>query len=96
MLYWLAWRVTADAVSMPTSTVCQVVHNIIEDMLTVLQKIVHFHGPQEMEDVGAGFARLAGHNAFKKAAGEIDGCVTHLRPRRYLSWQQMIHRRCAL
>uniref|UniRef100_A0A8C2JXU0 DDE Tnp4 domain-containing protein n=1 Tax=Cyprinus carpio TaxID=7962 RepID=A0A8C2JXU0_CYPCA len=84
LLYWLAcgasYRVTADAFAMPTSTVCRVVHNVIENMLKVLHRIIHFPGPQEMEEVGEGFACLAGHNSFKKVAGAIDGCHIRIRP----------------
>lgn len=41
---------------------------------------IHFPKPEEMEEVGAGFARLAGHEAFQCAAGAIDGCHIRLVP----------------
>ncbi|XP_048011390.1 putative nuclease HARBI1 [Megalobrama amblycephala] len=45
----------------------------MEEMMTILHKLIHFPKPEEMEEVGAGFAHLAGHEAFRHAAGAIDG-----------------------
>jgi hypothetical protein len=77
-VYWLAcgasYRATADAFGMPLSTVCRTVHGVVEEMTAILHRVIHFPKAEEMEAVGAGFARLAGHEAFRCAAGTIDGC----------------------
>lgn len=65
---------------MPLATVCITVHNIVEEMMTILHKLIHFPKPEEMEQVGAGFADLAGHEAFRHAAGAIDGCHIRILP----------------
>ncbi|XP_054483422.1 uncharacterized protein LOC129116655, partial [Anoplopoma fimbria] len=78
-VYWLAcgasYRVTADIFAMPLATVCRTVHNVVEEMMTILHRVIHFPKPEEMEEVGAGFVRLAGHEAFRCAAGAIDGAM---------------------
>ena len=80
-VYWLAcgasYRVTADIFGMPLATICRIVHNVVEEMMTILHRVIHFPKLEEMEDVGARFARLAGNEAFNCAAGAIDGC--HIR-----------------
>ncbi|KAL6113731.1 uncharacterized protein ACO6RY_11939 [Pungitius sinensis] len=72
-VYWLAcgasYRVTADVLAIPLATICQIVHNVVEEMMTIIRRVIHFPKPEEMEEVGAGFARLAGHEAFRCAAG---------------------------
>lgn len=65
---------------MPLSTVCRTVHNVVEEMMTILHKIIHFPKAEEMDEVGGGFARLAGHEAFRCAAGAIDGCHIRIVP----------------
>ncbi|XP_054463368.1 putative nuclease HARBI1 [Anoplopoma fimbria] len=83
-VYWLAcgasYRVTADIFAMPLATVCRTVHNVVEEMMTILHRVIHFPKPEEMEEVGAGFVRLAGHEAFRCAAGAIDGCHIKILP----------------
>ncbi|XP_046889431.1 putative nuclease HARBI1 [Hypomesus transpacificus] len=83
-VYWLAcgasYHVTSDAFSMPVATVCRAVHHVVEEMMTILHRIIHFPKADEMEVVGAGFAHLAGHEAFCFAAGAIDGCHIRIRP----------------
>lgn len=59
---------------------CRVVHNVTEEMLAVLHRLIHVPWPQETEELGRGFVRLAGHNAFIKAVGAIDGCHIRIRP----------------
>ena len=77
-MYWLgcgaSYRVTADAFGMPLSTVCRTVHGVVEEMMAILHRVIHFPKAEEMGEVGGGFARLAGHEAFRCAAGAIDGC----------------------
>ncbi len=48
--------------------------------MTILHRVVHFPKPEEMEGVGAGFACLAGHEAFRSAAGAINGCHVRILP----------------
>ncbi|KAL1268450.1 hypothetical protein QQF64_033813 [Cirrhinus molitorella] len=83
-VYWLAcgasYRVTAGIFHMPLATVCRHVHNVIEEIMTILHRVIHFPKPAEMEEVGAGFAHLAGHEAFRSAAGAIDGCHVRIVP----------------
>ena len=83
-VYWLAcgasYRVTADAFGMPQSTVCRTVHGVVEEMMAYLHRMIHLPKAEEMEKVGAGFARLAGHEAFGCAAGAIDGCHINVLP----------------
>ncbi|XP_046886055.1 putative nuclease HARBI1 [Hypomesus transpacificus] len=83
-VYWLAcgasYRVTSNAFSMPVATVCRAVHHVVEEMMTILHRIIHFPKADEMEGVGAGFVHLAGHEAFCFAAGAIDGCRIKIRP----------------
>lgn len=82
-VYWLdcgAYRVTADIFCMPLATVCRTVHSVVEEMMAILHKAIHFPKPGEMEEVGAGFVRLAGHEAFRCAAGAIDGCHIWILP----------------
>ncbi|XP_034564172.1 putative nuclease HARBI1 [Notolabrus celidotus] len=83
-LYWLAcgasYRVTADIFSMPLATVCRILHNLVEAMMAILHRVIHFPKPEEMEEVGASFVCLAGHEAFRHAAGAIDGCHIRIVP----------------
>lgn len=48
--------------------------------MAIFHMIVHFPKPEKMEEVGAGFAPLAGHDAFHSAAGAIDGCHIRILP----------------
>ncbi|CAL8312372.1 unnamed protein product [Arctogadus glacialis] len=50
----------ADAFGMPLSTVCRTVHGVLEVLMDILVRVIHFPRAQEMEEVGAGIARLAG------------------------------------
>ncbi|XP_070398077.1 putative nuclease HARBI1 [Nothobranchius furzeri] len=63
---------------MPRSTVHDIVHRVTEDVVAILHQVIHLpKTPEEMEVVSRGFAGLARHRAFMKAAGAIDGC--HIR-----------------
>lgn len=83
-LYWLACgtscSVTADIFAILRATVSRIVHSLVEEMMAILHKIIHFPKPEKMEEVGAGFARLAGHEACRCAAGAIDGCHIRILP----------------
>lgn len=65
---------------MPLSTVCWTVNNVVGETITILHRVMHFPKPGEMEEVGAGFDRLAGLEAFRCAAGAIDGCHIRIVP----------------
>ncbi len=49
------------------------VHKVVEEMMTILHRVIHFPKPEEIEEVGAGFAHLAGHEASHSAAGATSG-----------------------
>ena len=70
----------AEIFSMATATVCRIVHSVVEEMMTILHRVIHFPKPEELEEVGAGFARLAGHEGFRRAIGAIDGCHIRIVP----------------
>jgi len=61
-IYWLAcgasYRVTAVIFAMATATICRIVHNVEEEMMTILHRAINFPKAEELEEVGAGFARL--------------------------------------
>ena len=50
-VYWLAcgasYRVTADAFGMPLSTVFRTVHGVMEEMMAILQRVIHFPKAEE-------------------------------------------------
>ncbi|KAF0035454.1 hypothetical protein F2P81_013212 [Scophthalmus maximus] len=81
---WLAcgtsYRVTADIFSIPLPSVCRIVHKVVEEMMIIIHRAIHFPTADEMEEVGAGFSHLAGHEAFRHAAGAIDGCHIRIVP----------------
>ncbi|XP_030266715.1 putative nuclease HARBI1 [Sparus aurata] len=83
-LYWLAcgasYRVTSNVFSIPLATVCRIVHRVVDDMMTILPRVIHFPRAEEMAEVGAGFAQLANHEAFRAAPGAIDGCHIRIVP----------------
>nr|XP_054595132.1 putative nuclease HARBI1 [Nothobranchius furzeri] len=81
-LFWLAsgtsYRVVSRVFGMPRSTVHDIVHRVTEDVVAILHQVIHLpKTPEEMEVVSRGFAGLARHRAFMKAAGAIDSC--HIR-----------------
>ncbi|KAL2098099.1 hypothetical protein ACEWY4_007306 [Coilia grayii] len=80
-LVWLAsasYRVVSRAFNMPRTMVHNVVHHVCGDLLQMMPYIIRVPSTaEELRKVGDGFARLAGHGAFHKAMGAIDGC--HIR-----------------
>ena len=52
-----SYRVTADAFGMPLSTVCRTVYGVVEEMMAILHRVIHFPKAEEME--GLGVALLA-------------------------------------
>lgn len=47
--------------------------------MTILHKFIHFPKEEDLENVGAGFAGLAGHEVFHLAVG-VDGCHIRILP----------------
>ncbi|XP_034551967.1 putative nuclease HARBI1 [Notolabrus celidotus] len=84
-LFWLAsgasYRVVLRVFGMPRSTVHRIVHRVTAEVVAVRQKVICL--PKTTEDLAAvthGFAGLARHAAFGKAAGAIDGCHVRIKP----------------
>ncbi|XP_032363185.1 protein ALP1-like [Etheostoma spectabile] len=83
-LFWLAsassYRVVARAFAMPRATVHRVVHKTSRKILSVLPKVVRLPTEDDLPEIGAGFARLAGSAAFHRVVGSIDGCHVRVTP----------------
>lgn len=56
------------------------VHNVVEEIMTILHRVINFPKPEEIEGVGADFACLADHEAFCSAAGALDRCRVSILP----------------
>eukprot|EP00064_Thunnus_orientalis_P001663 superscaffoldBa00000114_g1666 len=72
-LFWLAsgalYRVVSRMFGMPRSTVYRMVHRITEEVVAIRHKVIHLPKTVEaLEAVSRGFAGLARHRAFMKAA----------------------------
>lgn len=66
---------------MPRSTVHRIIHRVTEEVVAIRHKVIYL--PKTAEDLAAvtrGFAGLARHRAFIKAAGAIDGCHVRIKP----------------
>ncbi|CAJ1053407.1 uncharacterized protein LOC126385087 [Xyrichtys novacula] len=57
--------VTADIFAISRATVARIFHNVVEELIIILHRALHFPELEDMEEVGAGFAQLAGHEAFR-------------------------------
>ncbi|CAM4570087.1 unnamed protein product [Leuciscus chuanchicus] len=83
-LYWLAhaasYKVVSSAFNIPKSTMHRVVHKVSRAILGLLKIMVRLPQGEELEEVGAGFARLPGSPAFRMAVGAIDGCHVRIKP----------------
>ena len=80
-LFWIAsgsaYRVVSCVFGVPLPSVHRIVHRIVDEVVAVLPQFVHLPRAEDLAVVGEGFALLAHHKAFRKAAGAIDGC--HIR-----------------
>jgi len=65
---------------MPRSTVHMIVHKVSKLLLKIKCKIIHFPSLEELEEIGTGFANLAGSAVFSSVAGSIDGCHIRIKP----------------
>lgn len=81
LLYWLAhaasYPVVARAFDIPRSTIHDIVHRMCKAVMGLLPRMISFPKNESLDEVGAGFAQLAGSPAFSVAVGAIDGC--HIR-----------------
>ncbi|XP_030202577.1 uncharacterized protein LOC115535467 [Gadus morhua] len=77
-LFWIAtgaaYRVVSRAFGIPMSSVHRMVHSIAEEVVAVRGSFIKLpSNDEEVKAMGEGFALLAGHPAFAKAAGAKDG-----------------------
>nr|XP_054602410.1 uncharacterized protein LOC107389434 [Nothobranchius furzeri] len=84
-LFWLAsgasYRVVSRAFGIPRSTVHHIIHRVTEEVVAIRHQVIHLpKTPEDLEVVSQGFAGLARHRAFFKAAGAIDGCHIRIKP----------------
>ncbi|XP_049911320.1 putative nuclease HARBI1 [Epinephelus moara] len=56
------------------------VHKVSKKLLKIKNQVICFPSVAELEDIGNGFARLAGSPAFSKVVGSIDGCHIRVKP----------------
>ncbi|KAJ8367962.1 hypothetical protein SKAU_G00079900 [Synaphobranchus kaupii] len=82
-VFWLAsatsYRVVSRAFDIPRSTVHNIIHRVAEEILAIQRQVILLPG-NELEEIGAGFARLAHSAAFSTAVGAIDGCQVRVKP----------------
>ncbi|KAJ8355056.1 hypothetical protein AAFF_G00104090 [Aldrovandia affinis] len=50
------------------------VHRVTKKLLKLKNRVIHFPSHADLENVGNGFAQLAGSSAFSRVVGSIDGC----------------------
>uniref|UniRef100_A0A3B4ADH1 DDE Tnp4 domain-containing protein n=1 Tax=Periophthalmus magnuspinnatus TaxID=409849 RepID=A0A3B4ADH1_9GOBI len=83
-LFWLAsgtsCRVVSRVFGIPRSTVHCIVHRVTGEVVALRHKVIHLPTNDDFEAVTLGFARLARHRAFRRAAGAVDGCHVRIRP----------------
>ena len=84
-LFWLAsgasCRVVSRVFGMLRSTVHRIVHRVTEEVVAICHQVIHLpRTAEDLEAVSRGFAGLARHRAFRKAAGAIDGCHVRIVP----------------
>ncbi|CAJ1074339.1 putative nuclease HARBI1 [Xyrichtys novacula] len=83
-VYWLAcgtsYWVVSETFDIPRSTCHDMVHRVSSDIQQVFRRFMHLPNRAELEEIGAGFQQLAGHPAFCKVAGSIDGCHVRIVP----------------
>ncbi|KAM3611514.1 uncharacterized protein V6R79_019929 [Siganus canaliculatus] len=83
-LFWLAsatsYRVVSRAFGIPRSTVNDIAHRMADKILTLKNRVIRFPSPDELQQIGTGFQRLAGSAAFGRVVGSIDGCHIRIKP----------------
>ncbi|XP_035765770.1 protein ALP1-like [Neolamprologus brichardi] len=85
-LFWLAsgasYRVVSRVFAIPRSTVHRIIHRVTEEVVAAIRhQVIHLpRTPEHLDVLSHGFAGLARHRAFLKAAGAIDGCHVRIKP----------------
>ncbi len=83
-VFWLAsatsYRVVSGAFDIPQSTVHDIVHRVANKTVSKRAQVISFPAVEELQEIGDGFAHLAGSAAFKNAVGSIDGCQVRIKP----------------
>lgn len=83
-VYWLecgtSYRVVSEAFDIPRTTIHGTIHQVAHDTLKVFKRVLHLPDPDELEEIGAGFANLADSPAFRHVAGSIDGTHITIKP----------------
>uniref|UniRef100_A0A3P9D1X9 DDE Tnp4 domain-containing protein n=1 Tax=Maylandia zebra TaxID=106582 RepID=A0A3P9D1X9_9CICH len=84
-LFWLAsgaaYWVVSRVFAIPRSTVHRIVHRVTEVVVATRHQVIHLpRTPKDQDAMSNGFAQLAGHRAFVKAAGAIDCCHVRIKP----------------
>ncbi|KAM3619675.1 uncharacterized protein V6R79_011663 [Siganus canaliculatus] len=75
-----SYRVVSQAFGIPRSTVNDIAHRMADKILTLKNRVIRFPSPDELQQIGAGFQRLAGSAAFGRVVGSIDGCHIRIKP----------------
>ncbi|XP_041848114.1 putative nuclease HARBI1 [Melanotaenia boesemani] len=66
---------------MPRSTVHRIIRRVTEEVVAIRHQVIRLPtAGADLEAVSRGFAGLARHQAFSKAAGAIDGCHVRIKP----------------
>uniref|UniRef100_I3IZF3 DDE Tnp4 domain-containing protein n=1 Tax=Oreochromis niloticus TaxID=8128 RepID=I3IZF3_ORENI len=86
-LFWLAsgaaYRVVSRVFAIPRATVHCIVHRVTEEVVATRHQVIHLpRTPEDLDAMSNGFAQLAGHRAFVKAAGAIDCCHVRIKNRK--------------
>ena len=83
-IFWLAsatsYRVVSRSFAIPRTTVHDMIHQFAKKLLKIKNQVITFPSQADLENVGNGYARLAGSPAFSRAAGSIDGCQIRIKP----------------
>ncbi|KAJ8390758.1 hypothetical protein AAFF_G00101380 [Aldrovandia affinis] len=56
------------------------VHRVTKKLLKLKNHVIHFPSHADLENVGNGFAQLAGSQAFSRVVGSTDGCQPIVAP----------------
>ncbi|KAJ8388116.1 hypothetical protein AAFF_G00147340 [Aldrovandia affinis] len=83
-VFWLAsatsYHVVSRSFNIPRTTVHDMVHRVAKKLLKLKNRVIHFPTHADLENVGNGFAQLAGSPAFSRVVGSIDGCQVRVKP----------------
>ncbi|KAL4001538.1 Fc receptor-like protein [Sarotherodon galilaeus] len=91
--FWLAsgasYGVVSRVFGMPRSTVHTIVHRVTEEVVAIRHQVIQLpKTPEDLEAVSRGFAGLARHRAFLKAAVcDHQGCFIDT----YVGWPGSVH-----